>query len=631
MFRILRIAIIVSIILQGPVHATDFLVSTVAELETALAAAAGNGDDDTITLVSGIYYPTATLTYNSFEDNAITLQGDGGDVVIDGSSSNHRLLLVRSYSSNADITIRELVLTNGYSPEGNSGGGMLVNISSADLVLENLSITDCAAPAFYFTNNGGGAYITAGGSANVLIRNCVVDGNRTKGYGGGLYISLTSGTLWFINNTVINNTNETSVEEGGGGIYLRLFYEDSMAYLYNNILWGNTYANNVDGDLYVEDNGDVTLYPEDVDPAPFNMTNNDVGQMAVNLGGAMTVSGNISQDPGLSEDYHLDLTSVCLDAGSPAAPNISDKDFEGDPRSHDGDCTGGGSPDMGADEYYEPPTVVTVSVSGSTATSVTVSGNIPDAGGHPVTEKGVCWSMSPDPSLADSSQAEGAGTGSFSSTLTGLVTGAAYHARAYGTSCEGTSYGDDISFIPQSPEVSFSDAEQSGGENAGILTVSAVLSFVSGLDVTVPLTLGGSADPGSGKDYSASPNPVLIPAGSTSSSISITINDDALIESDETIILTMDEPTNASLGSLTIHTVTIVENDSCPDCTQSHVTLQNLTFASGCDCECVSSGSISVGPGITVEASARVRLRAPAILFSSGVDIHAGADFRSSQ
>jgi hypothetical protein len=115
------------------------------------------------------------------------------------------------------------------------------------------------------------------------------------------------------------------------------------------------------------------------------------------------------------------------------------------------------------------------------------------------------------------------------------------------------------------PEVSFSEAAQSGAEGAGTLTVVAELDTLSGADVEVPFTLGGTAAEGVGQDYTIMASPVTIAAGSLSENIEITVNDDSLDEDDETVVVTMGTPVNATLGTPSVHTATITDNDPEPD------------------------------------------------------------------
>ncbi|MDM8561960.1 Calx-beta domain-containing protein [Candidatus Marithioploca araucensis] len=112
------------------------------------------------------------------------------------------------------------------------------------------------------------------------------------------------------------------------------------------------------------------------------------------------------------------------------------------------------------------------------------------------------------------------------------------------------------------PTVSFTAASQSVAENTASTTITAALSAISGQDVTVPFTInGGSTATGSGTDYSISATPLTITAGNTSADITITINDDSIDEPDETVIVNMGSPTNATASGTVSHTVTIQDND----------------------------------------------------------------------
>lgn len=91
-------------------------------------------------------------------------------------------------------------------------------------------------------------------------------------------------------------------------------------------------------------------------------------------------------------------------------------------------------------------TVTTGSVSAVSATSANVSGSVLADGGQPVTARGICWSTSPNPTLANSFSVDGSGLGDFTGTCTPLTPGVTYYAKAYATNASGTVYGTEVSF-----------------------------------------------------------------------------------------------------------------------------------------------------------------------------------------
>jgi hypothetical protein len=88
------------------------------------------------------------------------------------------------------------------------------------------------------------------------------------------------------------------------------------------------------------------------------------------------------------------------------------------------------------------------------------------------------------------------------------------------------------------PEVNFTTDSQIADEDAGTISATIRLSVISGRDITVPFTLGGTAQQGAGNDYTITGSPIVLLAGQQTSDISITIMDDTVTEPDETIILT---------------------------------------------------------------------------------------------
>ncbi len=92
------------------------------------------------------------------------------------------------------------------------------------------------------------------------------------------------------------------------------------------------------------------------------------------------------------------------------------------------------------------PTVTTGSVSDVTAMSATCGGEVTVDGGASVTARGVCWSTSQNPTVSNSHTTDGSGTGSFSSSISGLTANTTYYVRAYATNSVGTAYGETVAF-----------------------------------------------------------------------------------------------------------------------------------------------------------------------------------------
>ena len=98
------------------------------------------------------------------------------------------------------------------------------------------------------------------------------------------------------------------------------------------------------------------------------------------------------------------------------------------------------------------PTVLTSSVSGITQSTASCGGNVTSDGGSTITERGVCWSTSQNPTIADAHTSDSTGTGTFTSSITGLTPGTTYHVRAYATNSVGTTYGEEVTFTTTSAD-----------------------------------------------------------------------------------------------------------------------------------------------------------------------------------
>jgi len=94
-----------------------------------------------------------------------------------------------------------------------------------------------------------------------------------------------------------------------------------------------------------------------------------------------------------------------------------------------------------------PPVVTTASVSGLKQTSAVSGGEVVSSGGASVTDRGVCWSTSSNPTIdSGTKMSDGTGTGAFTSSMTGLTLNTTYYVRAYATNSIGTAYGSQVTF-----------------------------------------------------------------------------------------------------------------------------------------------------------------------------------------
>jgi hypothetical protein len=91
-------------------------------------------------------------------------------------------------------------------------------------------------------------------------------------------------------------------------------------------------------------------------------------------------------------------------------------------------------------------TLTTTAPSGFTINSAIVGGNVTSDGNATVTERGICYATSSSPTTSNTKLVIGTGTGTFSSTITGLLTNTTYYVRAYAINSQGTAYGNEVNF-----------------------------------------------------------------------------------------------------------------------------------------------------------------------------------------
>jgi hypothetical protein len=86
------------------------------------------------------------------------------------------------------------------------------------------------------------------------------------------------------------------------------------------------------------------------------------------------------------------------------------------------------------------------SIGNISSNGATLSANIIFDGGCTVTERGVVWSTSPNPTTSSFKTACGTGTGAYTCNMQNLISNTLYYARAYTVTALGTFYGESLTF-----------------------------------------------------------------------------------------------------------------------------------------------------------------------------------------
>ena len=108
------------------------------------------------------------------------------------------------------------------------------------------------------------------------------------------------------------------------------------------------------------------------------------------------------------------------------------------------------------------------------------------------------------------------------------------------------------------PALQWATAAQTVTERVEPVTATVNLSAALGVTVTVPYTVSGTAA-GSGVDHDLANGALSVPPGATTVALSFRVGLDLLAEPDETIVITLGAPANATLAAPITHTVTVVD------------------------------------------------------------------------
>jgi len=339
------------------------------------------------------------------------------------------------------------------------------------------------------------AIITTSEISEITINSAVSGGNITDN--GGTEIT-SRGVCWNIDENPTIENDKTTDGSGVGN-----FISNISGLSDNTTYYVRAYAINNAGVSY----GDNKSFTINSGASLPTITTSDISDVA-----EMTASGGgiISSDGGAT----ISAKGVCWSTSSnPTTADFKTNDGTGiGPfnssisglsqgstyyvRAYATNMAGTAYGDNKSFTTLDIPTVTTNTISDLTSNSATCGGNITNDGGTAVTERGVCWNTSSNPTVDDFKTEDGSGTGSFTSSLTGLTEATTYYVRAYAINSTGISYGDEITFYtPILPTVTT--------ENVSLITSSTAKS---GGNITDD---GGGEILERGVCWSINPNPTL--------------------------------------------------------------------------------------------------------------------------
>lgn len=159
------------------------------------------------------------------------------------------------------------------------------------------------------------------------------------------------------------------------------------------------------------------------------------------------------------------------------------------------------------------PTLVTTDASGITQTTVTTGGTISNDGGATITERGIVYGTSSNPTTTNTKVSSGSGTGSFSINVTALTPNTTYYIRSYAINSAGTGFGNNITFQTTVPAVPSLTTRE-------ILNITNTTATGGG-SITND---GGSSITAKGICWGTSPNPTTADSKTTDGTGTTTFN-----------------------------------------------------------------------------------------------------------
>ncbi|MDB5385021.1 MAG: hlyA 4 [Planctomycetaceae bacterium] len=492
----------------------DSTSASTMSLREAINAANASPGADTIRFDSALSGQSFLLTQGALTiTDPLTIVGLGATNTVINAQQKSRVFALTS--SAGDVTLDSLTVKSGRTDADGQMGAGIFSESNGTLTVENSSVN--ANATFGNWSQGGGIYNSNGA---VVVINSTISGNTTNGnYAPGAGVATTNGDITLVNTTISNNITAGANSSGGG-----------VATFCGDVTLTNTTVTQ-----------NATLGPFSSGGGLFS------GALSTQHTSAVTINNSIVAQ---NVSYHSTYMDISKNTGvTTMAINSSLIGV--------GDGTGFAEAPLGAPDLNG-------NLIGTFANKVDPKlGPLAYNGG--TTKTHALLPNSPAIDMGNNGLA-------LNPAFTVLTADQKGQIRAFDTTVDMGSY--ELETVPSAPTVSFSTAAQNVGEGAGVITVTVNLSNSSSHAITIPFTFSGTAT--NLVDYSCSTSSLVIPAGATSGTISLMILDDSAVQSNESLVIKLGTPVNATLGSISTETLTIVDSSQGAP-TSLNLSAQNVT------------------------------------------------------
>ena len=500
-----------------------------ANTDTAVDGVTGSGTDTIQFAPSLTASGPATITLSGTQlviTSDLTIEGPGADrLTLDGNHQSRLFLVDDVANTRMNVAIRGLTLANGTA--NGSGGGAIRN--SETLTVARSIIRDCSS------GYGGGIWSDRG---DLTVLQSSISGNHANAIGGGIRASL-GGTLTIIQSTISGNTMPIF----GGGIAV----EDTTTLIQQSTVVDNS-ASDLGGGICIS-NALVTI-------SQSTIANNFV--TATNGGGGVYVGGNQPLTltntivignmigSGQSNDLRNNLDSP--------QPVNATSNIVGSPNSAGGITNGvngniiGASDGSGGRTLLAASSVLSTTLTdngGPMKTLALVSGSPAINAGNNSLIPADTFDRDGDGNTTESEPFDQRGSG-FARVVGGRVD---IGAVELGT------------VTPSLPRVTITVSPASVTEDG-----SDNLVFTLTRDVTTgPLKVnyGLKISATSGNDYSMNgTGTITFDDGASTTKVTVRSSPDLIVESDETVVVTLASGKGYALGSVNSATGTILDDDT---------------------------------------------------------------------